>query len=90
MTRLSMSDAQCDALFASRLRRSDAPTAEAIAEAIRWAVQQFGAQGAPPTWRKNSEITPKRPPNGCAGSAGSPPSPALIGSNVPANTKERP
>jgi len=41
----SMIDAQCDALFASRLRRSDAPTAEAIAEAIRWAVQQFGTQG---------------------------------------------
>ena len=43
---MSMRDAQCDALFASSLRRSDAPTAEAIAEAIRWAVRRVSLPDA--------------------------------------------
>jgi hypothetical protein len=34
MTRLNVHDARCEALFASGLQRSDAPTAEAVAAAI--------------------------------------------------------
>jgi hypothetical protein len=45
MTRLNVNDARCEALFASGLQRSAAPTAEAAANAIRSAVRQFGARG---------------------------------------------
>ena len=45
MTRLNVNDARCEALFASGLQRSGAPTAEAAASAIRSAVRQFGARG---------------------------------------------
>jgi hypothetical protein len=38
-------DARCQALFASTLQRSDAPGADAMAEAIRVTVQQLGANG---------------------------------------------
>ena len=43
--RLNMDHAQCQALFASSLQRSDAPTAGAVAEAIRVTVQQLGGDG---------------------------------------------
>jgi hypothetical protein len=45
MTRLTMKDARCEALFASWLQRSDALTAESVAEAISRAVRQFGTRG---------------------------------------------
>ncbi len=45
MTRLNMHDSRCEALFASGLQRSDTPTAEAVAEAISRAVQEFGLRG---------------------------------------------
>lgn len=45
MTRLNMHDSRCEALFASGLRRSDTPTAEAVAEAISRAVREFGLRG---------------------------------------------
>jgi len=45
MTRLNVNDARCEALFASGLQRSGAPTAETAATAIRSAVRQFGARG---------------------------------------------
>jgi len=45
MTRLNVNDAQCEALFASWLQRSDSPTAERVAEAISRAVRQFGTRG---------------------------------------------
>jgi hypothetical protein len=35
MTRLNADDARCEALFASGLQRSDAPTAASAADAIR-------------------------------------------------------
>jgi len=38
-------DARCQALFASSLQRSDAPGADAVAEAIRITVQQLGPDG---------------------------------------------
>ena len=38
-------DARCRALFASTLQRSDAPSADMVAEAIRVTVQQLGAGG---------------------------------------------
>jgi hypothetical protein len=38
-------EAQCEALFASALQPSDAPTAGAIARAIGCARQRFGARG---------------------------------------------
>src|SRR5450755_1387231 len=45
MTRLNVNDARCEALFASALQRSDAPTAGAVGEAIRRTVRQFGVGG---------------------------------------------
>ena len=43
MTRLD--EARCEALFASGLQPSDAPTADIVAEAITCTVRQFGAGG---------------------------------------------
>jgi len=45
MTQLDMNDARCEALFASALQPSDAPTADMVATAISRAVQQFGIPG---------------------------------------------
>jgi hypothetical protein len=45
MTRLNVNVARCEALFASGLQRSDALTAEAVAEAISRAVRQLGISG---------------------------------------------
>ena len=45
MARLNVQDARCEALFASGLQRSDAPTAEVVAEAISRTVRQFGLRG---------------------------------------------
>jgi hypothetical protein len=42
---LTADDAPYRALFASRLQRSDAPGAGAVAEAIRVTVQQLGTDG---------------------------------------------
>jgi hypothetical protein len=41
----AVDDAPCQALFASHLQRSDAPGADAVAEAIRITVQQLGTDG---------------------------------------------
>ena len=43
--RLNVHDAQCQALFASSLQRSDAPGAGIVAEAIRVTLQQLGTDG---------------------------------------------
>jgi len=45
VTRLNVDDARCKALFTSGLQRSDAPTADMVAEAIRRTVRQFGIRG---------------------------------------------
>ncbi len=45
MARLNVNDARCEALFASGLQRSDAPTAEAAAQAISRIVRQLGTRG---------------------------------------------
>jgi hypothetical protein len=45
MNRLNVTDARCEALFASQLQQSDAPTAQAVVEAIREAVRRFGVHG---------------------------------------------
>lgn len=45
MARLNVNDARCEALFASALQRSDAVTAEAVAEVISRTVQQLGVGG---------------------------------------------
>jgi hypothetical protein len=45
MTRLNVNDARCEALFASGLQRSDAPTPEALAGVISHTVRQFGIAG---------------------------------------------
>jgi hypothetical protein len=45
MTRLNVNDAQCAALFASELQRSDALTGDVVAEAVTRAVRQFGVRG---------------------------------------------
>ena len=43
--RLNVDDAWCEALFASALQRSAAPTAESVAAAISRAVRRFGTRG---------------------------------------------
>ncbi len=43
--RLNVSDAWCEALFASWLQPSDAPTAERVGEAVNCTVRQFGIRG---------------------------------------------
>jgi hypothetical protein len=45
MDRLNVTDARCEALFASALQRSDAPGAEAVEHAISSAVEVLGAEG---------------------------------------------
>src|ERR1022692_2340268 len=45
MARLNVNDARCEALFASRLQRWEAPTAEAVAQAIGCTVRQLGTRG---------------------------------------------
>jgi hypothetical protein len=45
MITLTMNDTKCAALFASELQRSDAPTSEAVAEAVWRAIRQFGVRG---------------------------------------------
>jgi hypothetical protein len=45
MTRLNVTDARCEALFASGLQRSDALTPQALAELISRTVQRFGIAG---------------------------------------------
>ena len=45
MTRLNVNDARCEALFASALQQSDAPTAQAVAEVISRTVRQLGIGG---------------------------------------------
>jgi hypothetical protein len=45
MTRLNVIDTECAALFASALQPSDAPTGDAVAAAMHWAVRRFGVRG---------------------------------------------
>jgi len=45
MARLNVNDARCEALFASGLQRSQAPTAEAVVQAISCTVRQLGTRG---------------------------------------------
>jgi hypothetical protein len=45
MTFLNVTDARCEALFASALQPSDSPTAAMVAEAIGWVLRRFGAGG---------------------------------------------
>jgi hypothetical protein len=45
VTRLNVNDARCEALFASALQPSDAPTADMVAEAITCTVQRLGVSG---------------------------------------------
>jgi hypothetical protein len=43
--RLDVAEARCEALFASALQRSDAPTPDVVAETITRTVLQFGTRG---------------------------------------------
>jgi hypothetical protein len=45
VTRLNLNETVCEALFASSLQPSDAPTAEAVATAIGRTVRQLGPLG---------------------------------------------
>ncbi len=45
MTRLYLNDAECAALFASGLQRSDAPTGDVVARAVSQTVRQIGLRG---------------------------------------------
>jgi ferredoxin-thioredoxin reductase catalytic subunit len=44
-TRMTADSSRCEALFASALQRSDAPTADVVAETIARTVRQFGTRG---------------------------------------------
>jgi hypothetical protein len=45
MSRLSLSQGRCEALFASTLQRSDDTSVRAVREAIARAVRQYGSRG---------------------------------------------
>ncbi|HEX4661779.1 MAG TPA: hypothetical protein VH307_30660 [Streptosporangiaceae bacterium] len=45
MTRLNVDEARCEALFASGLQPSDAPSAEVVAEVISRTLRQLGIRG---------------------------------------------
>jgi hypothetical protein len=45
MIRPNMIETQCAALFASGLQQSDAPTGDAVTEAVWRAVRRFGVRG---------------------------------------------
>ena len=45
MARLNVDGARCEALFASELQRSDAPTAGSVTEAISRTVRRLGTRG---------------------------------------------
>jgi hypothetical protein len=45
MTSWTVNDARYAALFVSGLRRSDAPSGDAVAEAVSRTVRQFGVRG---------------------------------------------
>jgi hypothetical protein len=45
VTRLNINDARCEALFASKLRQSDTPTAAELAEIVSTMVRQHGVSG---------------------------------------------
>jgi hypothetical protein len=45
MSRLNVNDAQCAALFVSRLQRSDALPGDAVAEAVSRTMRRFGVSG---------------------------------------------
>jgi hypothetical protein len=45
MNRLKVTDAWCEALFASQLQQSDAPTAQAVVQAINEAARRYGVHG---------------------------------------------
>jgi hypothetical protein len=45
VTRLNLNEAMCDALFASTLQPSEAPTADAVLSAISDTVRRFGPAG---------------------------------------------
>ena len=45
MTQLNVDGARCEALFASELQRSDAPTAESVTKAISRTVRGLGTRG---------------------------------------------
>jgi hypothetical protein len=45
VTQLNITDARCEALFASELRQSDTPTAAELAEIVSTMVRQHGVRG---------------------------------------------
>ena len=45
VTRLNVNDARSEALFASGLQPSDAPTAETVTQAINRAIRRLGVRG---------------------------------------------
>jgi hypothetical protein len=45
MSRLNVNDARCEALFASGLQPSDAPSADVVAQVIRHTVRRYGIRG---------------------------------------------
>jgi hypothetical protein len=45
MSRFNVNDAQCAALFASGLQRSDVLTSDAVVDAVSRTVRQFGVRG---------------------------------------------
>ena len=64
MTRLNVSEAVCEALFASPLQPSDRPTAETVAHAIGSTMRRLGPAGCASHMAQESIVTlgPERQP----------------------------
>jgi len=67
MNRLNVTDARWEALFASQLQKSDAPTAQAVVEAIRQTARRFGVHGCAARMAQEFGDHPEAAWSGCGG-----------------------
>jgi hypothetical protein len=74
----SISAAHADALFASALQRSDAPSLKQVRQAIAAAVGAFGDQGCAPGSRRPTATTRRPRSRGCAGRVRRLPAPSAV------------
>jgi hypothetical protein len=72
MTRVNADDARWEALFASGLQRSDAPSAASVGRGDQ-RVRRFGARGCAVPDGARVRDHPRQTLSGCAGPANSPP-----------------
>jgi hypothetical protein len=72
-TWLNLNEARCEALFASGLQPSDAPTADMVAEVINYTCSRSALVAALGRWRRSSATIPTRPRSECVGCVNSTP-----------------